>query len=73
MSRVSYFVGDGLNSSAEDLGYSDVEWSVGDIIEVVDYDYERERGEFTERYRIGEIGVDSDGNPYAVVYYIGEC
>ncbi len=69
--NVSYFSGDGLYVSSEELGYEQgkTKWKKGDKIEITEYD--RETGEYIDYYTIYKIECDEDGQVFASVYYSG--
>lgn len=62
--------GDGLNTTSEDLGYDPAKsLSVGDIIEVAEWD--EELGDVWNKYKVYAIEDTEDGL-VANVYYVGE-
>lgn len=67
--KVDYFYGDGLSLSADEvMGTSDQKYRTDDTIEVAEYDIER--GDYYDIYKITDIQTDEDGKVMATVMFI---
>lgn len=69
--KVKFFYGDGLNLSAEELGYGDREWAVGDVISVEDWD--SERGSVQDYYEISRFEADLDSGAMGAIVRYSHC
>ena len=61
--------GDGLNTSAQKLGYDPLELVVGSVVQIPEWD--EELGDYYENYQIYEIN-NTDEGIIASVHYTGD-